>query len=160
VSVEIRPFESSDHEWAYSLLFPRGGTSRVASRQVLYDPLTLPGFVAWRDGERIGLTTYRPDGEECELLSLDSAVQDAGAGTALIGAVVEAARSAGCRRVWLITTNDNTHALRFYQRRGFRIREVRPGAVDRERETIKPEIAVLGNDGIPIRDEIELVIDL
>lgn len=62
--------------------------------------------------------------------------------------------------MWLITTNDNTHALRFYQRRGFRIREVRTGAVDRERDTIKPEISVLGNDGIPISDEIELVIDL
>jgi hypothetical protein len=62
--------------------------------------------------------------------------------------------------VWLNTTNANTHALRFYQRRGFRIREVRLGMVDRERATIKPEIPATDEDGIPISDEIELVIDL
>lgn len=126
----------------------------------MHDPLALSGFVAWKSGARVALTTYRLDGEECELLTLDSAVENAGAGTQLIDAVKDAARSAGCRTVWLITTNDNTHALRFYQRRGFRIKEVRPGAVDRERETIKPEIALLGNDGIPISDEIELAVEL
>jgi ribosomal protein S18 acetylase RimI-like enzyme len=126
----------------------------------LHDPLELPGFVAWRSGARAGLATFRIDGDECELLTLDCAVENEGAGTRLIEEVKEAALSRGCRSVWLITTNDNTHALRFYQRRGFRIREVRPGAVDRERQTIKPEIPALGNDDIPISDEIELVIDL
>lgn len=160
MTTDVRPFADGDKDWAYRLLFPRGGLSRVASCGVLHDPLQLPGFVAWQKGARIGLTTYRLDGEDCELLTLDSARQNAGAGTALVEAVRDAARSAGCGSVWLITTNDNTHALRFYQKRGFRIREMRPGAVDRERETIKPEIPVRGNDGIPISDEIELVIDL
>jgi GNAT superfamily N-acetyltransferase len=160
VTVDVRPFSEADMEWAYRLLFPRGGPRRVASCGVLHDPLELPGFVAWLKGARIGLTTYRTDGEECELLTLDSSTENAGAGSALVEAVKNAARSMGCRTVWLITTNDNTHALRFYQRRGFRISEVRPGAVDRERETIKPEIPLRGKDGIPISDEIELVIDL
>lgn len=160
MTIKVRAFEPSDHEWAYRLLFPRGEPSRVASKQTLHDPLALPGFVAWKSGARVGLTTYRVDEDECELLTLDSAVSNEGAGTALVEAVMDAARSAGCHTVWVITTNDNTRALRFYQRRGFRILEVRPGAVDRERETIKPEISVLGNDRIPIRDEIELVIDL
>lgn len=160
MTIEVRPFEGKDKYWAYQLLFPKGGISRVASRGMLHDPLELPGFVAWNRGARIGLTTYRLDGSECELLTLDSSKENAGAGTALIEAAKEAARAAGCRSVWLITTNDNTHALRFYQRRGFTIRAVRPGAVDRERESIKPEIPTIGNDGIPIRDEIELVIEL
>jgi ribosomal protein S18 acetylase RimI-like enzyme len=158
--MDVRPFTEADREWAYALLFPKGGEPRVAAHQELYNPLQLPGFIAWRDGERIGLAIYRPEGSEWELLTLSSAVQDAGAGTALIDAVKDAARAAGARTLWLITTNDNTHALRFYQRRGFRIREVRPGAVVKERETIKPEISVLGNDDIPIRDEIELAIEL
>jgi ribosomal protein S18 acetylase RimI-like enzyme len=158
--VDIEGFTEDDRDWAYALLFPYGGEPRIASRQTLYNPFDLPGFVAWRDGKRIGLVTYRPDGDEWEILTLDSDVQDVGAGTALIEAVKEKARASGAKRVWLITTNDNTHALRFYQRRGMRIREVRPGAVDRERETIKPEISMLGNDDIPIRDEIELVIDV
>lgn len=158
--VDVRDFGEADKDWAYRLLFPKGTPSRVASCGVLYDPLELPGFVAWAKGARIGLATYRYDGEECELLTLDSATENVGAGTALIEAVLQAAAVAGCREVWLITTNDNTHALRFYQKRGFRIREVRTGAVDKERESIKPEIPLLGNDGIPISDEIELVIEL
>jgi hypothetical protein len=55
-----------------------------------------------------------------------------------------------------VTTNDNVDALRFYQRRGFRLRAVRPGAVDDARRTLKPEIPAVGEQGIPIRDEIEL----
>lgn len=158
--IEVKNFEEADKGWAYGLLFPNGTPSRVASKGVLHDPLELDGFVAWRNGERIGLATYRPDGSECELLTLDSAVEDVGAGTALIEAVKDAALALGCARVWLNTTNANTHALRFYQRRGFRIREVRLGMVDRERATIKPEIPATDEDGIPISDEIELVIDL
>jgi hypothetical protein len=60
------------------------------------------------------------------------------------------------QRVWLVTTNDNLDALRFYQRRGFRIAQVRPGAVDETRKTLKPSIAEVGDFGIPIRDEIVL----
>jgi ribosomal protein S18 acetylase RimI-like enzyme len=160
VSVEIRPFEAAEHDWAYRLLFPKETPSRVASRGVLHDPLSLPGYVAWWHGAPIGLATFRIDDDECELLTLNSAVENVGAGTALIEAVSDAARLAGCATLLVITTNDNTHALRFYQRRGFVIRAVRPGAVSRERETIKPEIAVIGNDGIPISDEIELVVEL
>ena len=160
MTVDVRDFGEADKDWAYRLLFPKRTPSRVASCGVLHDPLQLPGFVAWAKGARIGLATYRYDGEECELVTLDSSTQNVGAGTALIEAVLQAAAVAGCREVWLITTNDNTHALRFYQKRGFRIREIRPGAVDEERETIKPEIPKRGNDGIPISDEIELVIEL
>jgi RimJ/RimL family protein N-acetyltransferase len=69
--------------------------------------------------------------------------------------VQQAAHQAGCRRLWLITTNDNTAALRFYQRRGFTLAAIHCDAVSRSRQ-IKPEIPLIGNDGIPIRDEIEL----
>jgi ribosomal protein S18 acetylase RimI-like enzyme len=156
--VEIRDFGPDDRQWAYELLFPGGTEARIASRGKLYDPLALPGFVAWVDGDRVGLATYRPD--DWEILTLDCIRDNTGAGTALIDAVKDVARSHEAKRLWLITTNDNTRAFRFYQRRGFVVREVRPGAVDRERDEIKPEIPVVGNDGIPIRDEIELVIDL
>jgi hypothetical protein len=59
-------------------------------------------------------------------------------------------------RAWLVTTNDNMRALRFYQRLGWELVAVHRGAVDRARETLKPEIPRVGNDGIPLRDEIEL----
>lgn len=70
------------------------------------------------------------------------------------------ARRAGCTRLWLVTTNDNLDALRFYQRRGFRLSRLRPGAVDLSRQTLKPEIPEVGTFGIAIRDELELELDL
>jgi hypothetical protein len=70
------------------------------------------------------------------------------------------ARDAGCTRLWLITTNDNVDALRFYQRRGFRLAALHAGAVDRSRTRLKPEIPEIGDHGIPLRDEIELELDL
>ena len=94
-----------------------------------------------------------------EVVTLDSLRPGRGIGTALIEAVKSAASAAGCRRLWLITTNDNLHALGFYQKRGFRLVAVHPGAVDAARR-LKPEIPLNGNDGIPIRDEIELEIVL
>jgi GNAT superfamily N-acetyltransferase len=58
-------------------------------------------------------------------------------------------------RLRLTTTNDNLDALRFYQRRGFRLVALRPGAVDAAR-ALKPEIPVTGAHGIPLRDELDL----
>jgi ribosomal protein S18 acetylase RimI-like enzyme len=59
----------------------------------------------------------------------------------------------------LITTNDNTHALRFYQRRGFVLSALHRGAIRRSRQ-LKPEIPLAGFGGIPIRDELELQMSL
>ena len=106
-----------------------------------------------------GLVTFHIAGDACEIVTLDSLHPGQGIGTALIEAVKAAAGAAGCRRLWLITTNDNLHALGFYQKRGFRLVAVHPGAVDDSRK-LKPEIPLIGNDGIPIRDEIELEIVL
>lgn len=107
-------------------------------------------------GELLGVSTYVVDGADCEVSTLYAAARLGGIGTALIDALVEAARDAGCRRLWLVTTNDNVDALRFYQRRGFRLAELHAGAVDRSRATIKPSIPKVGDHGIPIRDELVL----
>jgi ribosomal protein S18 acetylase RimI-like enzyme len=106
-----------------------------------------------------GLVTYHIAGNGCEIVTLDSLRPSLGIGTTLIESVKAAAGAAGCRRLWLITTNDNLHALGFYQKRGFRLAAVHPGAVNESRK-LKPEIPLIGNDGIPIRDEIELEIVL
>jgi ribosomal protein S18 acetylase RimI-like enzyme len=77
-------------------------------------------------------------------------------GTALLEAVERIAAERGCRRLWLLTTNDNVDALRFYQRRGFRLARLNPGAVDEARARLKPELPTVGDYGIPIRDELVL----
>ena len=74
----------------------------------------------------------------------------------MIEAVRLLARRQGCTRLWVITTNDNVDALRFYQRRGFRLVTVHRGAVDRSRASLKPEIPPVGAYDIPMRDKIEL----
>lgn len=115
----------------------------------------LYGFVAEIDGRVVGLATYRIQDNSCELLSIDSLLARKGIGSALLDAVIHIARSTGCSRLRLVTTNDNLNALRFYQMRGFHLCALRPGAVAVSR-ALKPTIPLLGNDDIPICDEIEL----
>ncbi|MEW5797207.1 MAG: GNAT family N-acetyltransferase [Candidatus Zixiibacteriota bacterium] len=103
---------------------------------------------------KLGLVTYEIIGDQCEVVTLDAFTQFAGVGTALMERVIDTARASGCRRVWLITTNDNLDAIRFYQKRGFTIGAVHVNAIAHSR-TLKPSIAMIGNYGIPIRDEIE-----
>ena len=101
---------------------------------------------------------YAKEGTKCEIVALYTEVEKQGIGTKLIDRVKEAAKKDGCKTVWLMTTNDNTQALRFYQKRGFILTALRTNVIEEQRK-IKP-IPLLGNDGIPIRDEIELEIGL
>jgi GNAT superfamily N-acetyltransferase len=122
-------------------------------------PATLPGVVAEADGERAGLATYLVELPDCELVTIDALTIGAGVGSALVEAVADAARDAGCARVRLMTTNDNLPALRLYQRHGFALAALRRDAMLEARER-KPQIPATGHDGIPIRDELVLVREL
>lgn len=154
--VSTRGTTAADRAWVETFLADNF-SDRVARRGELVRPIDHPMLLAERDGDPVGLLTYVIDGgESCEILTLHAAERWRGVGTALVEAVAGLAAEAGCRTVWLVTTNDNVDALRFYQRRGFRLRAVRPGAVDDARRTLKPEIPAVGEQGIPIRDEIEL----
>jgi GNAT superfamily N-acetyltransferase len=154
-----RAAEPTDQAWIKRFLADNNST-RVARRGELVRPNDHPMLVAEVDGAPAGLVTYVAAADEWEVLTLHAVDRWHGAGSALIAAVADLARHAGARRLWLVTTNDNLDALRFYQRRGFRIRAIRPGAVDDARRTLKPEIPELGDHDIPLRDEIELELDL
>jgi ribosomal protein S18 acetylase RimI-like enzyme len=154
-AVEVCPLAEQDRAWANDLIADQWGGLKMVTRGILYDMTTLPGLIAWRGPERVGLLMYRIGGDEIEVMSLDSLMEGIGIGSALLAAVQIVARSARCRRLWLITTNDNLHALRFYQRRGFRLAALYPNALAVSRQ-IKPQIPLIGLDEIPLRDEIEL----
>jgi GNAT superfamily N-acetyltransferase len=142
--------------WIAERLRESWGSNMVVSRGRLRDAARLPALVCRREGELVGIATYEVGGDgDCELVTLDAFRRRDGVGTALLEAVAEEARSRGCRRVWLVTTNDNVDALRFYQRRGLRLVAVHAGAIDAARR-LKPEIPRVGEHGIPIHDEIEL----
>jgi len=135
------------------------GDEFVVAHGVVYHPETLNGFIACSANEWIGEITYTFTGEDCEIVSLDSLRESQGIGTKLMEAVLEEARQHNCRRVFLITTNDNLNALGFYQKRGFEIVAVHRGALNESRK-IKPGIPLIGINGIPLRDEIELEMSL
>ena len=149
----IRPYRESDRLWAESLLDEFGGPLQ-ARRGELIDVLELPGFTAERDGRPVGLVTYRRENGECELAFIAVLERQHGIGRALLDALRQ--EVGDCERIWLVTTNDNLDALRFYQRRGFRLSALRAGAVEESRRRLKSQISTVGDFGIPIRDEIEL----
>ncbi|MEV5897120.1 GNAT family N-acetyltransferase [Nonomuraea fuscirosea] len=155
----VRPLAAADLPWLERLFTERWGGTVSVSRGVAHHTTALPGVVALLDGERAGVATYRITGRECELVTLDSVRDGAGVGTALVDAVAGAARAEGVERLWLITTNDNLRALRFYQRYGFDLVAVHRDAVARSR-ALKPSIPEIGHDGIPIRHELELELPL
>ncbi len=155
----LRPLNDDDREQVRRFLIERWGSARVVSRGKIYHADALPGFVAMQEDRIVGLVTHRIDGDECELVTLDSAMEGIGIGSALIEAVKNAARQAGCRRLWLITTNDNLPALRFYQKRGFVLAALHRNAIEDSRR-LKPGIPLAGVDGIPIRDEIEFELEI
>jgi N-acetylglutamate synthase-like GNAT family acetyltransferase len=152
---QIRPLETSDKEWVSALLSEHWGSARIVTRGKIRQADELPGFIAVQGKKRAGLVTYHIEGKGCEVTSMNSLVEGIGIGSALVEAVKNSAAAAGCRRLWLITTNDNSPALRFWQKRGFRLSALYPDAIKKSR-LLKPEIPLTGNDGIPIRDEIEL----
>ena len=154
--IEIHSASDIDPEALQRHVIEAWGAEVVVAHDEAMYPARHPGFVAVREGEIVGHVSYRGEGERCEIVSIDAEPKQGGIGSLLLDAAVGAAREQGYRVVWLTTTNDNLDALRFYQRRGFRLCAVRPGAVDRARETLKPEIPVIGSYGIRIRDELDL----
>jgi GNAT superfamily N-acetyltransferase len=148
--IDVTPVTPGDCEWLTVRAVELWGAEIVISRGVAHRIAELPGFIAWIDGERVGVATYRCGDDECELVSIDALRPHIGVGSALLAAVK--AIAAG-RRLWLITTNDNLDAIRFYQRWGFALTAVYPGAIEQSRK-LKPQIPRVGNYGIPIRDEL------
>ena len=155
VMVEVRPISEHDRLWIETLLREHWGSILQVTRGRLHDVSRLPGYVALQDQEQAGLITYRIEENACEIVTLNSLIEGQGIGAALVQAIREAAVEAGCKRLWLITTNDNLTALRFWQKRGFSLVRVHRNAIEESRR-LKPEIPLIGEHGIPIRDEIEL----
>jgi GNAT superfamily N-acetyltransferase len=118
------------------------------------DASSLAGFLAERAGTRVGYALVRVDNDGLEVVALRALTRREGIGTALLAAAAEGARQAGCARAWLITTNDNLDAVRFYQRRGWDLVALHRDAVTAGRR-LKPEIPEVGDYGLPIRHELE-----
>jgi ribosomal protein S18 acetylase RimI-like enzyme len=150
VTISVRPLAEDERDWVRRVVRERWGSEIVVARGVVHRPAELPGLVAEDEGRAVGLLTYRLAGDGCEIVTIDAFEEGRGVGTTLI----EAVRALGHGRLWLVTTNDNVRARRFYEGRGFRLVAVHAGAVDRSRR-LKPEIPLVGDGGAPIVDELE-----
>ena len=153
--LSVRRREPSDEREVEAFLEERSAL-RVARLGTLEHALEHPALLAEHDGKLVGVLTFVLADAECEILTLHAAERFRGTGSALIEAVERMAAEAGCGRIWLITTNDNVDALRFYQRRGFRLAALHRSGVDESRARVKPEIPRIGDHGIELRDELEL----
>lgn len=161
---DIRSLDESDIAWATTLLDAELGGRIQARRGELVDVLEGPGLVAVRDQQPVGLVSWLVDATgaaaEIRVLVVPDGARGQGVGRALMDAAVAALREAGVRHGWVVTTNDNLAALALYQKAGWRLGALRPGAVDEARRTLKPGIPKLGEHGIPLRDELELELEL
>jgi GNAT superfamily N-acetyltransferase len=121
-----------------------------------YMPPDVEGLV-WRSGEgrTLGLVTWAVDGQRAEIVSLNALEAGRGIGSRLMDVAEEELRRRGVRTAHLVTTNDNSRALSFYVRRGYRLVRLHLDAMDRVRQ-VKPQVPLTGNDGIPLRDMCEL----
>jgi len=157
--ITIRPVLNEDREWVKDIITQNWESAIIVTRGCIHHPDQIPGFIGELEKDRVGLITYRIYDQECEIVTLNALIRGKGIGTALLAAVRKEAEAVKCRKIWLITTNDNTEAVRFYQKKGFYLVAVHRDTIKQSRQ-LKPEIPLIGNDGIPIRDEIELALPL
>jgi ribosomal protein S18 acetylase RimI-like enzyme len=153
-SIRIRDRRAEDDVWVREALSSAWGSCLVVSRGQGHQAHELPGLIAEADGQPVGFLTYRIADDEIEVVTLQAFRRRAGVGRTLLDAACRHARERDCRRVWLITTNDNAVAIEFYRRVGMRLVAVHRGAVAQSRR-LKPQIPLVGASGVPIEDEWE-----
>ena len=153
--IRVRPMERGDRPWVVRWLEDVFGDTTVARKGVSIDASVLPGFVATEGGRPVGFLAHDAAHGECEVVAIISMEEGRGIGRALMDAAREYAAAAGYRRLWLITTNDNTRALRFYQIWGMDLCAFYRHGARRSRRA-KPSLPQRGADGIPLEHELEL----
>lgn len=159
MDVRIKKIEDSDRKWLSDVLIKEWGSVDIAVSGTLRNASIMDGFIAEADAEKLGVLTFEIGGNQLEIVTLNSFKERLGVGTKLLQAAVEEARRKNLESVAVTTTNNNLNALSFYQKRSFVISRVRLDAIKNMRK-VKPEIPHVDQAGIPIRDEICLVLPI
>ena len=152
----IKPTAKADFEWIKELYARTWSGDICVSRGKVQkvDDFT-GGFVAETGEQNTGFVTYTITGPELEITGIVSLKEKSGIGSALVNAVIELAKKQKLKKVSLVTTNDNLNGIGFWQKRGFKLVKVYPGSMEYVRQ-IKPAVPLIGENGIPLRDELEL----
>lgn len=97
-------------------------------------------------GNWAGFVKLEASGNILEIAKLyvDSIFHGSGVASALMQAGLERAKALGCKRVWLLVWEENSRAVRFYQKHGFEIvgkQEVWVGEVVFQDHLMQKELA-------------------
>jgi N-acetylglutamate synthase-like GNAT family acetyltransferase len=152
----INPAMKKDADWIKGIYTEKWGGDICVSRGKVqkYNDFT-GGFVTEISGQNVGFITYTITGSEIEITGLVSLNEKIGIGSAMVKAVIDLAKRQDIKRICLVTTNDNLNGIGFWQKRGFKLVRVYPNAMEYTRK-LKPAIPLIGENGIPLRDELEL----
>jgi len=155
----IRRITKQDIVWIREKFIERWDSDFLVSLGKIHKPEELDGFILLTENDKTGLVTFQLAGKELEITSVDSFDEHKGIGRKLIQTVIDFAKQNNVHRIWLTTTNDNFRAMKFYQKAGLVMVQVHRNAIEKARQ-IKPSIPRIGQDGIPLRDEIEFEMKL
>ena len=150
--MELIEKTEKDNE-AVSEIIKGWGSDILVSRGNAHKAQDLDGILAYEEGKIVGIGLYSIK-KDCEIVLLETFIQNKGIGTQIIDKIKEIVKIKKCTRIWLVTTNSNINAIQFYQKRGFSISNIYINAMEEARK-IKPEIPKMAENGIEIRDEIE-----
>lgn len=150
----IQIIDNSVRDKVRDFIYRKLGTGIIISKGQTHKIDELPGFIVFEEEKISGIVTYDIENSACEIISLDSLIENRGLGSRLIEKVTEVAKNINCDRIWLTTTNDNSRAITFYQKRGFEMKAFYPNSIEAARK-LKPEIPIMGLNNIPIKHEIE-----
>lgn len=154
-SIHIRPKTDADAEWAANFLKNQSSDAHLPEHVKASDVFTFPALIAEVDGEPVGLLAYERQGDESHIVSLHVSRKRIGIGESLLNQLEAEARAKGCKKIKCVVANDNLNALRFLQKREFRLAELRAGAIE-ERRKQGASVPLKGDNGIPLRDELVL----
>ncbi len=155
LQLHLTRLKQTDREAVERFMLGRFGTVQMPGQAGLHDVCALSGFTAKNAGELAGLASFAIDGDRCQLVCLDSLHAEQGCGGALLQAVIDLARSEGCRKLWTFAGNNNLRAVSFFQKRGFAITGVLSGKLAKFLAEI-PGAITPGDTAIPARDMLEL----
>ena len=153
----VREPSRNEIDWLLDESIDLGGPVIVSSGR-LYELSRQELLIAVAAEEPVGFVAFRCEGEKAEVLAIKSLHRQHGIGTTLLAHVEDVVRRRGVGEVVLVTTNDNTDALRFYQRRGYQILDFQRNAF-RDVLLLKgldPNAVIIGQHGIVVRDVIVL----
>lgn len=145
---------SKDKEEILRLVKQEWGSYDLVSKGKVYEAHQLPALITKHNDKVTGFLLYNIYDKECEIVAIKSVIEGKGVGSRLIERVKLIARKHNCKRLWVITTNDNIHAQKFYHNRGFRLCKVHEDSIEMSRK-LKPQIPFTNEKGIKIKDEYE-----